>query len=141
MDFASTEIEGFIRKLGLVVTVTFLDGKRRSDILDGQPVTGKAPVMNMKAILVGVIALSMASSAALAGGRKGSSALDDPDLMKTFYTDAEMKNLKTDVELKTVWNSTAQEDREAMIKECGDSVTGRPHNDLCSKTKQLGGAN
>lgn len=98
--------------------------------------------MNMKAIFVGMIALSIASTAALAGGRKGSSALDDPDLMKTFYTDAEMQTLKSDVELKTVWDATAQEDREAIIKECANYPdTGRLHNNFCPKTKQLGGAN
>jgi hypothetical protein len=35
----------------------------------------------------------------------------------------------------------AQEDRDAITKECGDDVTGKPHDNFCSKTKQLGGAN
>lgn len=91
--------------------------------------------MNAKTLFVGAMILSMTTGATLAG------ALDEPELMKSFYTDPDMKTMKADSEFKAVWAATAQNDRDRISKECGDSVTGRPHNNFCAKTKELGGAN
>jgi hypothetical protein len=97
--------------------------------------------MNFKMLTLGAISLAMMSGAALAGGTNGTSALDDPAKMTPFYTDATMKTMRTDDEFKAAWMAMAQEDRDAITKECGDDVTGKPHDNFCSKTKQLGGAN
>ncbi|MHA6686333.1 hypothetical protein [Mesorhizobium sp. A556] len=68
------------------------------------------------------------------------SVFDKPGAMATFYSDAEMKTLKSDEDFKAAWMALTQEDRDAFSKEC-DTDTEKLHNDFCEKTKQLGGAN
>jgi hypothetical protein len=68
------------------------------------------------------------------------SVFDKPNTMATFYTDAEMKTLKSDEDFKAAWMALTQEDRDAFSREC-DTDAEQLHNDFCEKTKQLGGAN
>ena len=53
--------------------------------------------MNMKNIFLGALALSMVGGVALAG------ALDEPDNMAPFFTDAGMKTMKSEADFKTAW--------------------------------------
>ncbi|MHA6688648.1 hypothetical protein [Mesorhizobium sp. A556] len=68
------------------------------------------------------------------------SVFDKTETMATFYTDSDMKAMKSDEDFKAAWMAMAQEDRDAFSKEC-DTDTEKLHNDFCEKTKQLGGAN
>lgn len=79
--------------------------------------------MNIKMICLGAVALSMVSGAALAG------ALDNPS---TFSSNAGMKSMSSQASMTNVtqagpWN------------EC--SAIDNQHNDFCTTTKHLGGAN
>ncbi|UVK49419.1 hypothetical protein BPNPMPFG_008386 (plasmid) [Mesorhizobium sp. AR07] len=94
--------------------------------------------MNIKKLSVGAIALSMITGAALAGTTTGTSALDDPAKMSPFFTDAGMKTMKSDTEIKTTWMAMKKEDRAEMVKECGDAAMSKAHGDFCKTTKQLG---
>ena len=60
--------------------------------------------MNMKNIVLGALALSMVSGVALAG------ALDEPDNMAPFFTDAGMKTMKSEAEFKAAWMAMTEED-------------------------------
>lgn len=91
-------------------------------------------------LLLGAFALTMISGSAYADSTTGSSALDNKDMMAPFYTDAEMKTMKSDEEFKAAWMAMTQEDREKVSKEC-DTDSEKLHNDFCEMTKQLGGAN
>lgn len=59
--------------------------------------------------------------------------------MASFYSDAEMKTMKSEDDFKAAWMALKPEDREKVSKEC-DSDSEKLHNDFCEKTKQLGGA-
>ncbi|MFA6155366.1 hypothetical protein [Mesorhizobium sp.] len=97
--------------------------------------------MNFKMLTMGAMALAMTTGSVLAGGNTGTSSLDDPAKMGSFYTDADMKTMRSDDEFKKAWLALTEDDRTAMTKDCGDSVIGKSHDNFCAKTKQLGGAN
>jgi hypothetical protein len=97
--------------------------------------------MKIKMLCMGAMALTMITGAALAGSTSGTSALDDPAKMSPFFTDAGMKTMKPAEEFKAAWMSMKEEDRASMLKDCGDNVIGKSHDDFCKMTKQLGGAN
>ena len=97
--------------------------------------------MNLKMLTMGAMALAMMTGSALAAGSTGTSALDDPAKMSPFFTDAGMKTMKSDAELKTAWMAMKEEDRAGMMKECGDKAIAKSHDNFCKMTKQLGGAN
>ncbi|MER8508519.1 hypothetical protein [Mesorhizobium sp. M0199] len=97
--------------------------------------------MNIKMFCMGAMALSMMTGAALAAGATGTSALDDPQKMSPFFTDAGMKTMKPAAEFKTAWMAMSKEDQAMMMKECGDEAIAKEHDDFCKMTKQLGGAN
>jgi hypothetical protein len=96
--------------------------------------------MNMKTFLLGAMAASFVTGAALAAGN-GTSAIDDPAKMGAFYTDSDMKTMKGDDDFKTAWMALTQEDRDSMMKSCADSAIATSHDTFCSKAKELGGAN
>ena len=89
--------------------------------------------MNLKMLCMGAIALSMMTGASLVGG-----ALDEPTKMSSFYTAADMKTLKSDDDFKVAWTTLKDEDRAAMMKECGDAEIFKAHNDFCQKATRLG---
>jgi len=91
--------------------------------------------MNIKNIFLGALALSMVGGVALAG------ALDEPDNMAPFFTDAGMKTMKSEADFKAAWMAMKEEDRAGMMKECGDEAIAKAHDNFCKMTKQLGGAN
>ncbi|CAN7701908.1 hypothetical protein LJR234_005979 [Mesorhizobium amorphae] len=91
--------------------------------------------MNLKMLCMGAMALSLMTAAALAG------ALDDPAKMSPFFTDAGMKTMRSADEFKAAWMAMKEEDRAAMMKECGDEAIAKEHDNFCKMTKQLGGAN
>jgi len=95
--------------------------------------------MNFKMLTMGAMALAMMTGSALAAGN--TSALDDPAKMSPFFTDADMKTMKSEAEFKTVWMAMKEEDRAGMTKECGDEAIAKLHDNFCKMTKQLGGAN
>jgi len=96
--------------------------------------------MNFKMLTMGAMALAMMTGSALAAA-SGTSALDNPEKMAPFYTDAGMKTMKSEKEFKAAWMAMKEEDRAGMTKECGDKAIAKSHDDFCKMTKQLGGAN
>lgn len=88
-----------------------------------------------KMFLVCAMALATASGSALAG------ALDEPDNMAPFFTDATMTKMKSPAEMKAAWGQMAPETRAAMIKECQDAAMSKPHAPFCAELMPLGGAN
>ena len=95
--------------------------------------------MNIKMLCLGAMALAMTTGAALASGN--TSALDDPAKMSPFFTDAGMKTMKSEADFKAAWMAMKEEDRAGMMKECGDEAIAKAHDNFCTMTKQLGGAN
>ncbi|UDL89562.1 hypothetical protein LGH82_31680 [Mesorhizobium sp. PAMC28654] len=101
--------------------------------------------MNFKMLTMGAMALAMMTGSALAdsvnggGTGGGTSALDNQEKMAPFYTDSGMKTMRSDKEFKVAWMAMKKEDRESMMKDCGDQVVSKSHDDFCAKTKQLGG--
>jgi len=96
--------------------------------------------MNVKMLCLGALALSLCGGAAFAAG-SGSSALDNSEMMKPFYTDSTMKTMVPEAEFKAAWMKMSKTDRDQMTKECGDQAIAKDHNNFCAMTKQLGGAN
>ena len=90
--------------------------------------------MNIKAICLGAFALSVLGGVAFAG------ALDEPSNMQPFFTDASMKTMKSDAEMKKVWAAMAKSDQTKMMKECNDAAMSKPHAQFCEKLKALGGS-
>ncbi|MER8479557.1 hypothetical protein [Mesorhizobium sp. M1163] len=97
--------------------------------------------MNIKMLCMGAMALSMMTGAALAAGTTGTSALDDPQKMTPFFTDAGMKTMKSEAEIKAAWMAMSTSDRAMMLKECSDAGIAKMHADFCKMANQLGGAN
>lgn len=90
--------------------------------------------MNVKVICLGAaIALSSSGGIALAG------ALDEPDTMEPFFTDASMKTMKPLEEFKAVFMAMPAEKQEQMNKECADMR--QPYTDFCANVNTLGGHN
>lgn len=88
-----------------------------------------------KMFLASVMVFGALTGSALAG------ALDEPDNMAPFFTDASMKTMKSAVDLKAAWNATPMEKRKAMMKECQDAAMSKPYAEFCANLKPLGGAN
>ncbi|TGT70972.1 hypothetical protein EN802_21990 [bacterium M00.F.Ca.ET.159.01.1.1] len=97
--------------------------------------------MNTKILCMSVIAFSLAMGAGMASGAKGTSALDDPQKMAPFFTDAGMKTMKSGDEFKKAWLAMTEEDRASIKKDCGDKAIAKQHDDFCKMTMKLGGAN
>jgi len=97
--------------------------------------------MNFKMITMGAMALAMMTGSVLAASGGNTSALDNADKMKPFYTDSGMKTMKSEKEFKAAWMAMKEEDRTGMMKECGDKAIAKSHDNFCKMTKQLGGAN
>ncbi len=95
-------------------------------------------------LLLGAFALSMATGAALADTTTTTnpepSVFDKEATMSTFYTDTDMKTLKSEEEFRTSWMALTDEDRDQITREC-DTDAEKLHNDFCAMTKKLGGAN
>ncbi|AZO08698.1 MULTISPECIES: hypothetical protein [unclassified Mesorhizobium] len=97
--------------------------------------------MKTRFLFLGAMALSIMAGSAMAGSTTGTSALDDPQKMSPFFTDAGMKTMKSEADFKTAWMALTEEDRTSMKKDCGDEAIAKQHDDFCKMTKQLGGAN
>jgi hypothetical protein len=94
-----------------------------------------------KLLCASAIVLAIMTGATLAAGEKGTSALDNPEKMAPFYTDKDMKTLKSDADFKAAWMALTDDDRAGMNKECGDEAIAKEHDNFCKMTKELGGAN
>ena len=90
--------------------------------------------MNIKIVCLGALSATLLAGAALAG------ALDEPKMMAPFFTDASMKTMKSDAEMKKVWAAMAKSDQTKMMKECNDAAMSKPHAQFCEKLKALGGS-
>lgn len=95
----------------------------------------------IKLLCTSAMALTMMAGVALAAGETGTSALDNPEKMAPFYTDKDMKTLKSDADFKAAWEALTKEDRDSMMKDCSGKVIAADHDNFCKMTKQLGGAN
>ncbi len=94
-----------------------------------------------KFLCVSAVALAVMTGSALAAGETGSSALDNPEKMAPFYTDKDMKTLKSEADFKAAWEALTKEDRDSMMKDCSGKTIAADHDNFCKMTKQLGGAN
>ncbi len=94
-----------------------------------------------KLLCASAMVLVVMTGATLAAGEKGTSALDNPEKMAPFYTDKDMKTLKSDADFKAAWMALTDDDRAGMNKECGDEAIAKEHDNFCKMTKELGGAN
>jgi hypothetical protein len=110
--------------VGTIVVLTLVPNNREGNHL-----------MNLKNICLGALALAMVSGTAFAG------ALDEPDNMAPFFTDAGMKTMKPKADFKAAWNSMAKDKQDAMMKECQDAAMSKPHAEFCANLQALGGAN
>ncbi len=99
--------------------------------------------MNMKTLALGIMAASLAGGAALAASGGNTSALDDPAKMGAFYTDSDMKTMKSDDEFKAAWMALTDSDRGAITTACADELKDanatNTHPEFCSNVKALGG--
>ena len=87
--------------------------------------------MNIKAICLGAFALSVLSGVSFAG------ALDEPSNMQPFFTDAGMKTMKSEADVKAAWAAMSADDRAAITKECADEAVAKSHADFCKMAMQM----
>ena len=97
--------------------------------------------MKAKMILMSAAAIAVMTSAAFAGASTGTSALDDPQKMSPFFTDAGMKTMRSGDEFKKAWMALTDEDRASMKKDCADETIAKSHDEFCKATRDLAGAN
>jgi len=91
--------------------------------------------MNFKTICLGAAAATVLAGVALAG------ALDEPAMMAPFYTDASLQTMKSDAEMKSIWDAMPKANQDKMMNECNDAAMSKPYAVFCEKLKALGGAN
>ncbi|MFD2055477.1 hypothetical protein ACFSQT_21155 [Mesorhizobium calcicola] len=91
--------------------------------------------MNVKAICFGAAVVLSASA-----GMAPAAALDEPDIMGPFFTDASMKTLKPLDEFKVVFTALPAEKQEAMKNACKRQVQ-QPYTAFCANVNTLGGHN
>ena len=93
--------------------------------------------MNSKMLVLGA-SLALMTGSALAGSSTGTSALDDPAKMSPFFTDAGMKTMKSEADVKAAWTAMSADDRAAIMKECADEAVAKSHADFCKMAMQMG---
>ena len=91
--------------------------------------------MNLKKVVFATMTLAMVSGSAVAGS---TSALDDPAKMSPFFTDAGMKTMKSEAEVKAAWAAMSQEDRDAIMKDCADATIAKAHENFCKMAMMMG---
>jgi len=105
--------------------------------------------MSIKLLSIGAVALSLIAGSALAAGNNssttgnagaGTSALDNATKMQPFYTDSDMKTMKSDTDLKAAWLAMNKDDRDSMMKDCADATIAKAHTEFCQMTTRLGPA-
>jgi hypothetical protein len=84
-------------------------------------------------LCIGAVALAMMGGSALAG------ALDNPDTMAPFFTDANMTTMKSADEMKAAWAAMPKDTQDMMMKECQDATMSKPHAEFCQNLMQLAG--
>ena len=94
--------------------------------------------MKLKLLALTALAIALASGSALAASN-GSSALDDPAKMSPFFTDAGMKTLRKEADLKTAWMAMKPDERTAVLKDCGDTTLNKSHAEFCAMARKMGG--
>ncbi|TPI40912.1 hypothetical protein FJW07_06475 [Mesorhizobium sp. B3-1-9] len=97
--------------------------------------------MKTKVILMSAFAISVMTCSAFAGASTGTSALDDPQKMSPFFTDAGMKTMRSGDEFKKAWMALTEEDRASMKKDCADETIAKSHDEFCKATRDLAGNN
>ena len=93
--------------------------------------------MNSKMLILGAT-FALVTGSAFAGSTTGTSALDDPTKMSPFFTDAGMKTMKSEADTKAAWMAMAQDDRDAVMKECADEAVPKAHADMCKMAMRMG---
>lgn len=88
--------------------------------------------MNVKAICLGVFALSVLGGVASAG------ALGEPSNMQPFFTDAGMKTMKSKADFEAAWSAMPKATQDKMMKECNDAAMSKPHAEFCAELNALG---
>ncbi|WP_258591892.1 hypothetical protein [Mesorhizobium sp. AR07] len=48
-------------------------------------------------------------------------------MMAPFFTDASMKTMKPEADMKKAWAGMAKADQDKMMKECNDAAMSKPH--------------
>ena len=93
--------------------------------------------MNSKVLVLGA-SFALMTGSAFAGSTTGTSALDDPAKMSPFFTDAGMKTMKSEADVKAAWTAMSADDRAAIMKECADEAVAKSHADFCKMAMQMG---
>ncbi len=73
--------------------------------------------MNLKMLSIAAVSLTIAGNA-FAQSATGSPRLDDATMMGSFYTDSDMKTMKTGDDFNAAMTGLKSEDREAIMNEC-----------------------
>lgn len=62
--------------------------------------------------------------------------LDDPAMMKPFFTDDSMSTMRSDEEMKTAWTAMSAEHQKAMKDQCAttDSIK---YKEFCGKVSAM----
>ncbi|MBE7183679.1 MAG: hypothetical protein INR68_04645 [Methylobacterium mesophilicum] len=84
--------------------------------------------MKLKLLSVAAIAVAISGSA-FAQTSSGSPRLEDSTMMGQFYSDSDMKTMKTGDEFSAAMQNLKSEDREAISNECKNTNT--QHSNFC----------
>lgn len=84
----------------------------------------------LRKLLVGAAALTMMAGAAMAqtsgsSSTEGTSALDNPETMKPFYSDEGMTTLRSNDEISAAVKAMNTEDKAKIAQECQNVTTQR----------------
>jgi hypothetical protein len=84
--------------------------------------------MKLKMLSIAAVAIAISGSA-FAQSSTGSPRLDDATMMGSFYSDKDMKTMKTGDEFSAAMQNLKSEDREAISNECKNTNT--QHSNFC----------
>jgi hypothetical protein len=94
--------------------------------------------MTIKMLCLSALAIALPSVAAFAAS--DTTALDNQEMMKPFYTDAQMTTLIPEADFKTVWMKMSKDDQDRIIKECSEQDLVKKHAEFCAVTRKFGEA-
>ena len=94
--------------------------------------------MNIRTLCLGALAISLTSGAVLAAS--DTTALDNHDTMKPFYSDSDMKTLVPEAEFKAAWMKLTKEDQDKIVRECSEDAAAKAHGNFCAMTRKFGEA-
>lgn len=94
--------------------------------------------MNIKMLCLGALAVTMAGGAAFAAS--DTTALDNPETMKPFYSDSEMKTLVPETDFEAAWMKMTEDNKTKIVRECSEEDVVKAHEDFCAMSRKFGEA-